>query len=48
MQMGYAPEEWKDRPVIAILNTWSDAKYFATVPIRSARLSKIVRPARCW
>ncbi len=21
MQMGYAPEEWKDRPVIAILNT---------------------------
>ena len=20
MQMGYAPEEWKDRPVIAILN----------------------------
>src|SRR5690242_4281464 len=25
MQMGYAPEEWKDRPVIAILNTWSDA-----------------------
>ncbi len=26
MQMGYAPEEWKDRPVIAILNTWSDAQ----------------------
>jgi len=25
MQMGYAPEEWKGRPVIAILNTWSDA-----------------------
>ncbi len=24
MQMGYAPEDWKDRPVIAILNTWSD------------------------
>jgi len=23
---GYAPEEWKDRPVIAILNTWSDAQ----------------------
>jgi dihydroxy-acid dehydratase len=26
MQMGYAPEEWKDRPVIAILNTWSAAQ----------------------
>jgi len=26
MQMGYAPEEWKDRPVIAILNTWTDAQ----------------------
>src|SRR5271155_3922279 len=26
MQMGYAPEEWRDRPVIAILNTWSDAQ----------------------
>jgi len=25
MQMGYAPEEWADKPVIAILNTWSDA-----------------------
>ncbi|MBZ9701757.1 MULTISPECIES: L-arabinonate dehydratase [unclassified Mesorhizobium] len=25
MQMGYAPEEWGARPVIAILNTWSDA-----------------------
>ncbi|WP_020205313.1 MULTISPECIES: L-arabinonate dehydratase [Cupriavidus] len=24
MQMGYAPEEWLDRPVIAIINTWSD------------------------
>jgi len=24
MQMGYAPEEWTDKPVIAILNTWSD------------------------
>ena len=24
--MGYAPEEWKDRPVIAIVNTWSDAQ----------------------
>ena len=24
MQMGYAPEEWRDRPVIAIVNTWSD------------------------
>ncbi|MGA7996305.1 MAG: dihydroxy-acid dehydratase, partial [Bradyrhizobium sp.] len=26
MQMGYVPEEWKGRPVIAILNTWSDAQ----------------------
>ncbi len=26
MQMGYAPEEWKGRPVNAILNTWSDAQ----------------------
>ena len=26
MQMGYAPEEWRGRPVIAILNTWSDAQ----------------------
>ncbi len=25
MQMGYAEEEWAGRPVIAILNTWSDA-----------------------
>jgi len=24
MQMGYAPEEWTGRPLIAILNTWSD------------------------
>lgn len=24
MQMGYAPVEWTGRPVIAILNTWSD------------------------
>ena len=26
MQMGYAPEEWAGKPVIAILNTWSDAQ----------------------
>ncbi|MDB5503795.1 MAG: dihydroxy-acid dehydratase [Tardiphaga sp.] len=26
MQQGYAPEEWQGRPVIAILNTWSDAQ----------------------
>ncbi|MDF0498643.1 L-arabinonate dehydratase [Bradyrhizobium yuanmingense] len=26
MQMGYAPEEWKGRPIIAIINTWSDAQ----------------------
>jgi len=24
MQMGYTTKEWEDRPVIAILNTWSD------------------------
>ena len=24
MQMGYAPVEWEGRPVIAIVNTWSD------------------------
>jgi len=24
MQMGYGPEDWADKPVIAILNTWSD------------------------
>ncbi len=24
MQMGYAPSDWEGRPVIAILNTWSD------------------------
>ena len=24
MQMGYAPEEWAGKPIIAILNTWSD------------------------
>ena len=24
MQMGYAPEEWAGKPVIAIVNTWSD------------------------
>ena len=24
MQMGYAPEDWESRPVIAIINTWSD------------------------
>ena len=26
MQMGYAPVDWEGRPVIAILNTWSDAQ----------------------
>lgn len=25
MQMGYAPEDWVGKPIIAILNTWSDA-----------------------
>lgn len=24
MQMGYAPEDWVGKPVIAVLNTWSD------------------------
>ena len=24
MQMGYSPQEWQGRPVIAIVNTWSD------------------------
>ena len=26
MQMGYAPEDWVGKPVIAIVNTWSDAQ----------------------
>ena len=26
MQMGYAPEDWAGKPVIAILNTWSEAQ----------------------
>jgi dihydroxy-acid dehydratase len=26
MQMGYAPEDWVGKPMIAILNTWSDAQ----------------------
>src|ERR1700729_4642144 len=26
MQMGLAPEEWEGRPIIAILNTWSEAQ----------------------
>src|SRR5471030_1084266 len=26
MQMGLAPEDWVDKPVIAILNTWSEAQ----------------------
>jgi dihydroxy-acid dehydratase len=26
MQMGYGPEDWEGRPVIAILNTWSEAQ----------------------
>ncbi|MBI5716468.1 MAG: dihydroxy-acid dehydratase [Burkholderiales bacterium] len=25
MQMGYAPADWKGKPVVAIVNTWSDA-----------------------
>jgi dihydroxy-acid dehydratase len=24
MQMGYTPEDWQERPVIAMINTWSD------------------------
>src|SRR3546814_6774120 len=26
MQMGYAPEDWEGKPIVAILNTWSDAQ----------------------
>jgi len=26
MQMGYGPEDWQGKPVIAILNTWSEAQ----------------------
>ena len=26
MQMGYGPEDWVGKPVIAILNTWSEAQ----------------------
>ncbi len=26
MQMGYTPDDWAGRPVIAIINTWSDAQ----------------------
>ncbi|WP_312525301.1 L-arabinonate dehydratase [Paracoccus sp. (in: a-proteobacteria)] len=26
MQMGYDPQDWEGKPVIAILNTWSDAQ----------------------
>ncbi len=26
MQMGYGPEDWVGRPVIAVVNTWSDAQ----------------------
>ncbi|MCT7377037.1 L-arabinonate dehydratase [Chelativorans salis] len=26
MQMGFGPEDWVDKPVIAVVNTWSDAQ----------------------
>ena len=26
MQMGYGPEDWEGRPVIAVINTWSEAQ----------------------
>ena len=26
MQMGYGPEDWQDRPIIAVINTWSEAQ----------------------
>lgn len=26
MQMGYGPQDWEGKPVIAIINTWSDAQ----------------------
>jgi dihydroxyacid dehydratase/phosphogluconate dehydratase len=24
MQMGYTPEDWRERPIIAMINIWSD------------------------
>ena len=27
MQMGYGPADWKEKPVIAIINTWSDVQH---------------------
>ncbi|MBX2804565.1 MAG: dihydroxy-acid dehydratase [Hyphomicrobiales bacterium] len=26
MQMGYGPEDWEGKPIIAVVNTWSDAQ----------------------
>ena len=26
MQMGYGPEDWEGKPIIAVLNTWSEAQ----------------------
>ena len=26
MQMGYDPADWEGKPIIAIINTWSDAQ----------------------
>ncbi|NND92604.1 MAG: dihydroxy-acid dehydratase [Granulosicoccus sp.] len=26
MQMGYGPEDWEGRPIIAVINTWSEAQ----------------------
>ena len=49
MQQGYAPEEWKGRPVIAILNTWSEAQpchmHFKTRVLSAADFSNWVRAA---
>jgi len=44
MQMGYAPEEWRDRPVIAILNTWSDAQP-CHMPLQEPRRRRQARRA---
>ena len=39
MQMGYAPEEWEGRPVIAILNTWSDRNPATCISSRASTTS---------
>ena len=41
MQMGYAPEDWVGKPVIAILNTWSDLN--PATRISSSRVEDVKR-----